>query len=74
MAFSGRRRTVPSARWSEVIDVLEEWHVSYGEYLDAPDEMVQEWAVRIQARRTVEYKEHRRREQQASAAAARGKR
>lgn len=54
-----------------MIDLLEEAHWSYDEYLEAPAELVDEWLIRIEARRTVEVREAKRREQEAAAAARR---
>lgn len=71
MAFAGKRKTLPSSRWAPVIDVLEEWPVPYADFCEAPAELIDEWQIRISARRAVERREAQRREQEAAAAARR---
>ncbi len=68
MAFEGRRKTLPSSRWANVIDLLEETHWTYDELLEAPRELADEWLIRIHARRAVEYKQAKRQEAEAKSA------
>lgn len=54
-----------------MIDILEAWPVPYDALAEAPAELVEEWLIRIQARRTVEYRDAKRRESEEKQAARR---
>lgn len=56
---------MPSSRWGSAITIMEEMHWSWGEYLDAPAELVDEIGARMAARSKAEREQQRRAEQAA---------
>jgi len=65
MLYEGSRKSVPASKYGALLDLMERYGGTIGEWGDAPDELVTEALVRMQAEAKASRNEQRKMEAKA---------